>query len=79
MSPMESQEYLNADEEGRRVGIRERAGKIRLDIAGFEDGRGPQGQGIWAAPGNWKREENRFSPAAFRSEHKPADTLSLIQ
>lgn len=55
MSPMESQEYLNGDEKGRRVGIRERAGKIRLDIAGFEDGRGPQGQGIWAAPVNWKR------------------------
>lgn len=52
VSPMESHEYLNGDEEGRRIGIRERAGKIRLDIAGFEDGRGPQSQGIWAASGN---------------------------
>ena len=32
MSPMESHEYLNGDEEGRRIGIRERAGKIKLWI-----------------------------------------------
>ena len=29
--------------------------KIRLDIAGFEDGRGPQSQVIWATSGSWKR------------------------
>lgn len=48
--------------------------KIRLVIAGFEDGREPQAR-IWEVSRTGKGQENRFSPRAFRKEHSSAQTF----
>lgn len=36
-------------------------------------------QGLWMMSGNWKKEENGFSPNAFRKKCNLAYTLILAQ
>lgn len=34
-------------------------------------------QGMWVDSRRWKRQQNRFSPRAFRKDYSPADTMTL--
>lgn len=45
-------------------GVKTKVGSKRYCIAGFEDGRRGQEQGMWAASKSWERPGNEFSSRA---------------
>lgn len=66
---------------GRRIGVR-----VRMCAEGWTGhcwlgrrGKGASSPQMWAASGDWKRQENRLSPGASRKEPDPTDTWTWAQ